>query len=97
MQKPKLHDHEEPQEASGAARDVEVLQYVPKAHATQGNEVNMALAAMFTLSGRHYRLEGFRFEANGKRRRMVLLHGGMQGPIAVCRSGEGSSAKIKTA
>jgi len=34
MQKPELHDHEEPEEASGPAGDFEILQYVPEAHAT---------------------------------------------------------------
>ncbi len=39
MQKPELHDNQEPEEAYRPSRDAEILQYVPKAHGAQGIEV----------------------------------------------------------
>jgi hypothetical protein len=41
LQAPKLHDHEEPEETYGPARDEQVLQIVPQAHAAQRSEVNV--------------------------------------------------------
>jgi len=32
LQEPELHDHEEPEEASGPARNIEILQYVPETY-----------------------------------------------------------------
>jgi hypothetical protein len=43
LQKPELHDHEEPEEAYRPARDEQVLQGVPQAHAAQGSEVRIRL------------------------------------------------------
>jgi hypothetical protein len=43
LQKPELHDHEEPEEASGPARDEEVLQQLPETYGAQGSEVTAAL------------------------------------------------------
>ncbi len=40
LQKPELHHHQEPEEASGPAGDAEVLQHVPEAYRAQRSEVS---------------------------------------------------------
>jgi hypothetical protein len=39
LQAEKLQHHEEQEERSGQNRDEEVLQILPQAHSTQGNEI----------------------------------------------------------
>jgi hypothetical protein len=41
LQKPELHDHQEPEEAFRPAGDEEVLQVVPEAHRAQGSEIDL--------------------------------------------------------
>jgi hypothetical protein len=52
MQKSELHDNQEPEEAHGPARDQQVLQGVPQAHAAQRSEVAGLLNRRLALKPR---------------------------------------------